>query len=266
MGSVEVRSHFPIIRPARLILFTRAPPPTDSKPEASNFPSMVYTMSSDTQPFKAPEKYPDPPQNMYYEVPKTPTFQKPTPIFPWENSALKPTRVFAEDIEEETKSKGSTTEKDSEIIPTNATAGFTQLPSAWQSYSRGNAWDDIPEIENYIGNLQKRRRSPQLREGPGSPELVSSPGARRPSMKLTDFPTELERPSLPVTPAPIRRPNFWGSERNDEGELPTAEGVPQQADWVRRKIECMCIFELELTSSRIPQLNLKFLLNVKPKC
>jgi len=51
-------------------------------------------------------------------------------------------------------------------------------------------------------------------------------------MKLTDFPTEFERPSLPVTPAP-RRPSFWGEERADEeGELPTAEGVPKQQDWV----------------------------------
>lgn len=53
----------------------------------------------------------------------------------------------------------------------------------------------------------------------------------RPSFKLTDFPTEIERPSLPVTPAPVRRNMFWGEERNVEGELPIAEGVPQPADW-----------------------------------
>lgn len=58
--------------------------------------------------------------------------------------------------------------------------------------------------------------------------------SRRPSMKLTDFPTEVERPSLPVTPAPIRRPSFWGEERDELGNLPTAEGVPKQEDWVRR--------------------------------
>lgn len=51
-------------------------------------------------------------------------------------------------------------------------------------------------------------------------------------MRLTDFPTELERPSLPVTPAPIRRPSFWGEERDEQGELPAAEGVPSQEDWV----------------------------------
>lgn len=50
-------------------------------------------------------------------------------------------------------------------------------------------------------------------------------------MKLTDFPTEIERPSLPVTPAPVRRPSFWGAERDAQGDLPAAEGVPEQSDW-----------------------------------
>ena len=50
-------------------------------------------------------------------------------------------------------------------------------------------------------------------------------------MRLTDFPTEFERPSLPVTPAPVRRPSFWGAERDAQGDLPGAEGVPDQSDW-----------------------------------
>ena len=50
-------------------------------------------------------------------------------------------------------------------------------------------------------------------------------------MKLTDFPTEFERPSLPVTPAPVRRPSFWGAERDAQGDLPAAEGVPDQSEW-----------------------------------
>lgn len=49
-------------------------------------------------------------------------------------------------------------------------------------------------------------------------------------MRLTDFPTEFERPSLPVTPS-ARRPSFWGEERDQEGRLPGAEGVPRQQDW-----------------------------------
>jgi len=222
--------------------FNRAPPPADSKPEAHNFPATHYDMSSDPTPFKAPERYPDPPKDMYYEVPKTPTYQKPAPIFPWEKDAPKPTRVFQEDYMEETTerpvtSSSSTTpveiDKPSTVTPTAPKIEVTPA-DPWQTFTRGNAWDDIPEIERYIGNLQKNRKGNiQVLQGYGSGiEQVSSPGARRQSMKLTDFPTELERPSLPVTPAPIRRPSFWGEERDDQGELPAAEGVPSQEDWV----------------------------------
>ena len=201
-------------------------------------------MSSDIKPFKAPERYPDPPKDMWYEVPKTPTYQKPAQIFPWEQNAPKPTRVFPEDKPEITKPSTSVdfapepaaTGKENSAPVTPATPTIQLTPAdPWQNYSRGNAWDDIPEIERYIGALQKNRKGNiQVLQGYGSGiEQVSSPGARRRSMKLTDFPTELERPSLPVTPAPIRRPNFWGEERNDQGELPAAEGVPDQSEWVR---------------------------------
>jgi hypothetical protein len=81
---------------------------------------------------------------------------------------------------------------------------------------------------------------------------VSSPGARRHSMKLTDFPTELERPSLPVTPAPIRRPSFWGEERDEDGELPAAEGVPSQEDWVLLSILMREVFFLLCAGSSGP--------------
>jgi len=50
------------------------------------------------------------------------------------------------------------------------------------------------------------------------------------SLRLTDFPTD--RPSLPVTPAPIQRNTFWGSERGAEDQLAAAEGVVDQAEWV----------------------------------
>jgi glycogenin glucosyltransferase len=228
----------------QVLTIFRAPPPSHSRPEAHNFPSTHYEMSSDTKPFQAPQRYPDPPKDMWYEVPKAPSYQKPAPIFPWEQNAPKPTRVFPEDNLETTKPDNSVEfapepaesgkESSTPVTPTTPTIQLTPA-DPWQTYSRGNAWDDIPEIERYIGALQKNRKGNiQVLQGYGSGiEQVSSPGARRRSIKLTDFPTELERPSLPVTPAPIRRPNFWGEERNDQGELPAAEGVPSQAEWVR---------------------------------
>lgn len=217
----------------------RAPPPADSRPEAANFPAAHYEMSKDRTPFRAPANYPAPPTGMWYEVPKTPTYQKPAPIFPWEKTAGKPTRVFPDDIAEEQRraSLTLTTATASAPEPAASTTPTIAITSAdpWQQYntSRGNAWDDVPEIERYIGALQKNRKGNiQVLQGYGSGiEQVSSPGATR-SIKLTDFPTELERPSLPVTPAPIRRPSFWGEERDADGELPAAEGVPAQADWV----------------------------------
>ena len=215
----------------------REPPPQDSKPEAQNFPSTHYEMSSDKTPFKAPEKYPEPPKGMYYEVPKTPTYQRPAPIFPWEKDQPKPSRVFAEDNEIVRPSSSASTiteERDEPVTPRTPTVSVTTT-DPWSSFnSRGNAWDDIPEIERYIGALQKNRKGNiQVLQGYGmAVPQVSSPGGRRPSMRLTDFPTELERPSLPVTPAPVRRPSFWGDERDEEGELPAAEGVPTQEDWV----------------------------------
>ncbi|TVY30080.1 Glycogenin-1 [Lachnellula hyalina] len=221
---------------------SRDPPPAGSRPEASNFPATHYEMSSDPTPFKAPERYPDPPKDMYYQVPKTPTYQKPAPIFPWEKDAPKPTRVFPEDNLSITKhpssnelAEASPEEESQAIPPVTPTTPTIQFTSAdpWQSFTRSNAWDDIPEIERYIGNLQKNRKGNiQVLQGYGSGIAdVSSPGGFRHSMRLTDFPTAVERPSLPVTPAPRHKPSFWGEERDEDGELPAAAGVPSQEQW-----------------------------------
>lgn len=71
-------------------------------------------------------------------------------------------------------------------------------------------------------------------------------------MKLTDFPSAAERPSLPVTPAPIHRQSFWSGDDGEHGghggarQLPEAEGVPLQSDWVCvhgrrwRPTDCLC--------------------------
>lgn len=97
---------------------------------------------------------------------------------------------------------------------------------SWETFSRGNAWDEVPEINKYVDAIQQRSKNVNGRGKAG--------GAKRPeSLKITDFPTEVDRPSLPVTPAPIRR-SFWGSSegQQESSEFPAAEGVPNQGDWV----------------------------------
>lgn len=203
-------------------------------------------MSTDPRLFQAP-KVPEPPRGMYYEVPSTPsTFERPRPIFPWEATAPKPTRVFAHDAPPAPSESTPpvTTDDDDDQTETASPTTPTGPSIASIPYQRTNAWDEVPEIERYISNLpQNRRAKVQVLlsnvTNQSNSEAVSSPGLedgppgrdRRPSMKLTDFPTEFERPSLPVTPAPVRRPSFWGAERNAAGELPGAEGVPEQSDW-----------------------------------
>ncbi len=50
-------------------------------------------MSSDPNFFQAPSAYPQPPKDMYYQVPATPPAgEQPKPIFPWEEHRSKPAR------------------------------------------------------------------------------------------------------------------------------------------------------------------------------
>lgn len=132
--------------------------------------------------------------------------------------------------------EGSEEDTQDTIIPTTPAEPVKPL-MPFASYSRTNAWDEVPEIELYIANLSQKRfgKIQILAKNSNPPDGVSSGGAsqkfRRPSMKLTDFPTEIERPSLPVTPAPVRRPSFWGEDRDTAGALPGAQGVPDQAEW-----------------------------------
>ncbi|KAL9105412.1 MAG: hypothetical protein Q9227_009405 [Pyrenula ochraceoflavens] len=227
-----------------------APPPLNSRPEASNFPTTRYLMSQDTQLFQPPASYPEAPKDMWYRVPPTPpVIQKPAPIFPWETKSPKPTRVFLDEkppspalTVESTPSPSATTDEtktSTENSPSTPTIKVTGA-DPWQSFSRSNAWDELPAIDRYLQAFsQARKEKVQVIHQSSDhdpPEGVSSPSIeepiRRPSMKLTDFPTEIERPSLPVTPAPVRRPTFWGEEREEGEGLPPAEGVPRQEDWV----------------------------------
>ena len=111
----------------------------------------------------------------------------------------------------------------------------------WQDFQQNttNAWDTVPGIETYVRAIMEshtRKGKAQVQhQATSAPEVMSpvmSRKNRRESLILTDFPTAVERPSLPVTPAPVRRPMFWGEERDSQGELPQAEGVPDQQDWV----------------------------------
>jgi glycogenin glucosyltransferase len=171
---------------------------------------------------------------MYYDVPK----EKPEPkriakIFPWELNSRKPTRIFAD---ETIISPSFPVPVTSMSQPTTVHSAFSSvsLPPGsrglWQTYTLSNAWDEIPEINRFIESIQKPRR--------GFVQVISGQEGKsesdyRPSTKITDFPTEIERPSLPVTPAPVRRSSFsWVETTEGSGQLPSAEGVPNQEDWV----------------------------------
>ena len=206
-------------------------------------------MSTETKLFQPPSHYPEAPKDMWYQVPeKAQQAERPKPIFPWESKGLKPTRVFAEPSppspppEPERVPAQEPEATPAPDIPSSPPANIGS-PDPWAGFqTRSNAWDEIPEIETYMQRFQGPRKAKIqiLHHTPPSsgPDVTSPPTGdqreRKPSLKLTDFPTEIERPSLPVTPAPIRRPSFWGAERNEEGNLPAAEGVPNQEEWVRQ--------------------------------
>ena len=195
---------------------------------------------------------------MWYEVPKekpAPPMQKPKPIFPWEERGPHTTtRVFAEDVsspqpearsqflagdegEATTSARGDTTSTPSIKVTSD------EIPPSYTPTTR-NAWDEISGIDSYVRQLSELQRlrgklSVLQRDNPQTqspvneetPTNAAGPG-RRESLRLTDFPSAVERPSLPVTPAPMRKA-FWGEERDDAGRLPQAEGVPSQSEWVR---------------------------------
>jgi glycogenin glucosyltransferase len=198
---------------------------------------------------------------MWYKVPevKPKPAAKPLPIFPWEQHAdrSKATRVFAEDLAPapEPAPLPSPTHAFSTVHYEESAGVVVPGPSSserassrenaddsWQTFQQSsiNAWDSVPGIDTYVRavfeNQAPRRGSAQFLHRPTNSEEMLSPTldrkARRESLILTDFPSAFERPSLPVTPAPIRRPTFWGEEKNMQNELPQAEGVPSQAEWV----------------------------------
>ncbi|KAI1639773.1 nucleotide-diphospho-sugar transferase [Biscogniauxia mediterranea] len=255
---------------------SRNPPPKDAAGEAMNLPGSVYAMSQDTSQFGSRGRYSPPPAPIFPweanrpkasrvfaddppHVPHTP-YMHPTPRVVQEKSHVEP---YVEEERPEpsepstptgqnrpypaprTWSESSVTETSSIDLksePTTPTTPTINVSSSdpWTSFSRTNAWDDVPEIERYVDALQKYRRTRSIKS-PGTIKIPSPGeiGREKPGHKLTDFPSEVERPSLPVTPAPIRRPKFWGGGGpgiddgdDDNPSLPAAEGVPPQNEWV----------------------------------
>ncbi|ATY66859.1 Glycosyl family 8 [Cordyceps militaris] len=236
----------------------RQPPPRDSKPEAENFPNAHYSMSQDVKPFVAPARYPSPPKNMWYEVPKqrpASSTQPPKGIFPWEGQQPQASRSFPATPDELAIADAVKTQQANPATQRTATGAGSTLtstanhappPSIWSSFTLVNAWDGVPEINRYVERSRGHRRAtssranlPASKSGEATPKPPSQEKPKFQGLKLTDFPTEVERPSLPVTPAPIRRPSFWGDDGEDSGNkdaaVPAAEGVPAQSEWNPRE-------------------------------
>lgn len=238
------------------------PPPSDSKPEAMNFPLTHYEMSRDTTPFIPPQRYPSPPQNMWYEVPKdrsSPQSKHAPEIFPWERNQPRPTRTFAGEPQPEpqpspeessaqlsVKTEGITESGSESKNQSSSSTPTVQVSSSspWTSYTRTNAWDEVPAIERYVDRLHggghRRGKSSTSSTGrvksPTTGTWRDDQTSSKQGLKLTDFPSAVERPSLPVTPAPVHRNSFFtedDAENEDETKkkLPEAEGVPTQSDW-----------------------------------
>lgn len=230
---------------------TKYAPPQESRPEAVNFPSQTYEFSDSRDLFQAPQSYPEPPKDMWYEVPaeKPKVTEQPKAIFPWEGRERPvATRVFASDfipppVTLLSQQDPAQVQQTSSVQADQAREATPSPPPAasWEDFSqRPNAWDTVPGIDTYVRGVisqQTKKGRPQSISLAGATEAISSPtlthGERRQSLLVTDFPTAVERPSLPVTPAPIRRPSFWGEDKDAAGTaLPAAEGVPNQAEWV----------------------------------
>ncbi|EME48507.1 glycosyltransferase family 8 protein [Dothistroma septosporum NZE10] len=239
---------------------TRGAPPAESKPEAANFPTQQYEFNTNPEPFRPPKSYPEPPRDMWYSVPqKAKEEERPKPIFPWEERQdSRPTRRFFEDDSLppppalEPEAEPYMDELEVTMEPVTPTIHVNDS-DPWASFAQNkNAWDDVGGINDYVRALtkfQKNRGQVQVVQEntpstgpsqqhilsptnePDAEDLIEAVKERRESLILTDFPTSIERPSLPVTPAPRRRQTFWGEERDQVGDLPGAEGVPEQADW-----------------------------------
>jgi len=226
-----------------MLTISSAPPPATSKPEAHNFPTQTYSMSSDPHLFHAPKAYPEPPKDMWYQVPQekpAPPTQRPKPIFPWEDRpSARPSRVFSDDMASPITETAPPALADfpSSAAGTRAPAiKVTQAEVPVNAFGlTSNVWDGDAGIDSYMRRMsQVQRLKGKLQVLHGGPKMAQSPTSEEaPNSTEGGFSSAVERPSFPVTPAPMRKA-FWGEERDSAGNLPQAEGVPNQVDWVSK--------------------------------
>ncbi|KAL5084298.1 hypothetical protein Trisim1_012187 [Trichoderma cf. simile WF8] len=183
--------------------------------------------------------------NTQFDTPQGGNFQQtPRQIFPWEANQPKATRSFYGDEPElqpqgasrsgptaaKSTGRSSVTKSPPKSPVSKASDNKSEAGTAsWTTYSRGNAWDEVPGISKYADAVEKRHRSSSRgKEGEENDDEDDEQEEIQRPFKVTDFPTEAERPSLPVTPAPVPR------GRDAAGKaLPEAVGVPSQSEWVR---------------------------------
>lgn len=196
-------------------------------------------MSEDATPFVAPNRYPSPPKNMWYDVPTTRPANSstaPAAIFPWESKQPEPTRAFP--VRETSKESEPTGRAPEEETPVTTTAQSfdnsvpTEPVSPWASFRSVNAWDELPAINKYVQARNPGRG--QRQKLPTHPPLAQPTPQKVSAMRLTDFPSENDRPSLPVTPAPVRRASFWGTDEASDkpAEAPLQQHEEANYDWV----------------------------------
>jgi glycogenin glucosyltransferase len=186
----------------------RAPPPPQSRPEAAHFPTQQYTFEDQKRRFYAPQEYPEPPKDMWYSIPDTrPVVEEPPKaIFPWEQQSQRPrtTRIFSDDY------------------PPSPQIDQPQSPplSTWAENTGG--------MEKYIRNIMVSMAD-KAKEQSDSP--VSD---RRESLIFTGLPAPEDRPSLPVTPAPMMTASFWADDQNRDEEEKSGqpEGLSEPPEWV----------------------------------
>ena len=134
-------------------------------------------MSTDTRLFQ-PEPYSAIPQTVITDmsVLAKPEPEKIAQIFPWEGRAPRPTRVFADgdssvstapttstmsSEEEEGQSTGEETppvsDTETKIEQQQQQQQQQQQTPSWQTYTRSNAWDEVPEIQQFVQSIEDAR-------------------------------------------------------------------------------------------------------------